>query len=309
MKTGNKNKFGKWLKEARASAGLSLVGLSEVLKKDYGDGRLSLRELGEISKIDYTMLSKVEQGVRFLSDEKIVCLSRIFDVNPKDLISLKYKDKRTIAVNKLYRTSNRIPGFRPDIEAEVLKLLKIYRYKKNLNNIYYPLDLEDFFKVVFGLETRYESFSEKRLWEEGEEPKLAALFVKSETITINTDPIGGRPLPRESQRFSLAHEGAHFIRSIRMGEAPTQPIFFRKKQLRNVEEAVVDYWAGALLMPKPELTDKIEKFSEQKINLNFVADLSEIGKRLCKYFGASRQALEIRLRQIGIKSKNTLYGR
>src|SRR5665648_539091 len=103
MKNGDQNKFGKWLKEARESAGMSLVGLSEMLKKDYKDGRLSLRELGEISEIDYTMLSKVEQGVRFLSDEKIICLARIFDINPNELISLKYKDKKAVSVNKLYK--------------------------------------------------------------------------------------------------------------------------------------------------------------------------------------------------------------
>jgi len=40
-----------------------------------------------------------------------------------------------------------------------------------------------------------------------------------------------------------------------------------------------------------------------------VANLSKIGKDLCKYFGVSRQALEIRLRQIGIQCKNTFYGR
>jgi Zn-dependent peptidase ImmA (M78 family) len=139
---------------------------------------------------------------------------------------------------------------------------------------------------------------------------LAALFVQSKTILINKDAIEGRPLPKENRRFSLAHEGAHFICSLRVGETPAQPIFFRSRQLkRSEDETLVDYWAGTLLMPKPELTDTIEKLSEQKINNNFEADLSKIGKKLCEYFGVSRQALEIRLRQIGVKSKNTRYGR
>jgi len=302
------NTFGKWLKEARESAGVPLTDLSEIIQTDYKDGRLSLRELGNISQINYSMLDKVEQGVRFLSDEKIEIIARIFDADPAELISLKNQDKEKYAARRMGKASKFIPGFRPAIEAEVLKFLKVYRQKKKIQKIEFPLEPSDFFKVVFGLETRKESFSEKQLWKKGEALKLAALFIQSKTILINKDLIGGRSLPEVNQRFSVAHEGAHFICSLQIGEMAEQPIFFRSRQLRrSEEETLVDYWAGALLMPKPQLTDKIEKFSEQKFNNNFVADLSKIGKRLCKYFGVSRQALEIRLKQIGITCKNSLY--
>lgn len=304
------NKFGKWLKEARESAGVPLTELSEILQTDYKDGKLSLRDLGNISQIDYSMLDKVEQGVRFLSDEKIEILARIFDADPAELISLKNRGKEAHAARKIGMASKFIPGFRPAVEAEVLILLKVYRQKKNEKKIKFPLDLSDFFKVVFGLETREESFSEKQLWKKGEALKLAALFVQSKTILLNQDLIKDRSLPNENQRFSLAHEGAHFICSLRMGETSAKPIFFRSMQLRrSEEETLVDYWAGAVLMPKPELTDKIEKLSGQRIINQFVADLSKVGKDLCKYFGVSRQALEIRLKQIGIRYVNSVYGR
>ncbi|MBM4274773.1 MAG: ImmA/IrrE family metallo-endopeptidase [Deltaproteobacteria bacterium] len=304
------NKFGRWLREARESAGVPLTDLSEILQTDYKDGKLSLRDLANISQINFSMLDKVEQGKRFLSDEKIEILARIFDADSVELISLKNQDKEAHASRKMGKASKFIPGFRPAIEAEVLKFLKVYRQKKKIQKIEFPLEVSDFFKVVFGLETRKESFSEKQFWKKGEALKLAALFIQSKTILINEDLVGGRSLPEVNQRFSVAHEGAHFICSLQIGELPEQPIFFRSRQLRrSKEETLVDYWAGALLMPKPQLTDKIEEFSKQKINPDFVANLSKIGKDLCKYFGVSRQALEIRLRQIGIQCKNTFYGR
>ncbi|MFI5330086.1 MAG: ImmA/IrrE family metallo-endopeptidase [Desulfobaccales bacterium] len=255
------------------------------------------------------MLDKVEQGMRFLSDEKIEILARIFDADSAELISLKNQDKEAHAARRIGKASKFMPGFRPDIEAEVLKFFNIYRQKKQ-RKIKFPLDLVDFFKVVFELEAREESFIEKQLWEQGQPQKLAALSIHSKTILINQDLIKDLSLPNENQRFSLAHEGAHFICSLSMGEPPPQTIYFRSRQLRrNKEETRADYWAGALLMPKPQLTDRIEEFSKEKINNSFVADLSRIGIILCKHFGVSRQALEIRLKQIGIKYVNNFYRR
>jgi transcriptional regulator with XRE-family HTH domain len=308
MDKGGGNKFGAWLRKARESAGVPLTELTKILKTDYKDGRLSLRELGNISQINYSMLDKVEQGMRFLSDDKIETLARIFDADSAELISLKNRDKEAHAARRIGKVS-KISGFRSDIEAEVLKFFRIYRQKKHKYKIKFPLDLVDFFKVVFELEAREESFIEKQLWKLGQPQRLAALCIHSKTILINQDLIKDLSLPNENQRFSLAHEAAHFICSPPMGETPPQTIYFRSRQLRrNKEETRADYWAGVLLMPKPELTDRLERLTGRKINADFIADLSWIGKDLCKYFGVSRQALEIRLKQIGIRCANSVYG-
>ena len=59
-------------------------------------------------------------------------------------------------------------------------------------------------------------------------------------------------------------------------------------------------------MPKPALTSKIERLTGGKIR-EAVVDLSIYGKALCEEFGVSRQALEIRLKQIGVKCKKSIY--
>lgn len=304
-------KFGKWLKGARESAGGCLRELSQKLQKDYESGKLSLRELGEVSQIDYTMLNKVERGSRFLSNAKIVHIARIFNIDPGELTSLQQSDRDKISAQKIAKGANIIPGFRPDVEVKVIKLLRIYREKKGGKKIQFPLDLKDFFKVVFGLETHHESFSAKGLWKKGQGRKLAALFVKERIISINSDAIDdrGNYPPEVNKRFSMAHEGSHFIRLTMKGGAPVQPIFFRSKDLQKYEkeESLVNYWAGALLMPKPELTDAIRKSKHEKIAKGVIIDLAQTAEDLCQKFGVSRQALEIRLKHIGITCKNSLY--
>ncbi len=278
--------------------------LSKILRKDYADGGLSLRELGGISEIDYTMLSKVERGERFLSDEKILRLARIFDEDHQRLIALQNQDREDHVAQK---PSKSIPGFRPWIEAEVLKLLRIYRLKKNFKSIAYPLNLDDFFQTVFGLKTRSASFLKKGWSDPQGESKLAALLVREKTIYINKDPDKtGVPFPFENRRFSQAHEGSHFIHCIKERERPTQPIFFRSKAPLTEEERTVNYWAGAILMPKPALTSKIERLTGEKIN-KAILDLAKHGNVLSGEYGVSRQALEIRLRQLGVQCENAIY--
>lgn len=279
--------------------------LSKILLEDYTGGRLSLRELGDISEIDYTMLHKVERGMRFLSHVKILRLARIFDEDPVKLIALQNQDKEELSAQKPSKGSS-IPGFRPEIESEVLKFLKIYRLRKNLKKIDFPLKLDDFLQTVFGLKTRSVSFLKKG-WLCPGEKRLAALLVKGKTIFINTDPDEkGVPYPFENQRFSLAHEGCHFIRCIKTREFSNQPIFFRSKDLHSEEERTANYWAGALLMPKYALTSNVERLGRKKID-EVTFDLGKDGANLCEKFGVSRQALEIRLKQIGIKCENTIY--
>jgi Zn-dependent peptidase ImmA (M78 family) len=131
---------------------------------------------------------------------------------------------------------------------------------------------------------------------------LAALNIGEKKIYINNDlDKNGIPFPGVNERFSLAHEGAHFILCKKNRDFASQPIFFRSKDLYNPEERIVNYWAGAFLMPKPALTSKIEPRIKEE-----VLDLSKHATDLCKEFGVSRKALEIRLRQIGIKFKKTL---
>ncbi len=293
MNKAKKNTFGNWLRDVRESAGLSL------------------RELSEISEIDHSMLNKVEHGDRFLSDEKIIRIAQIFKNDPEALISLKNNDKQLISAEKISnKKSLFIPGFRPEIEAEVIKYLKVYRKKKKMLKLTFPLNLIDVFWEVFGLKTYYESFLGNGLWQLGDRRKLAALYVKDKIIIINTDPMNDEsnlPTP-EIQQFSLAHEGAHYIIQLRKeNQFSNQPIFFRSRDLHNKEETDANYWSGAFLMPKPHFTERIRKLSGVRDEKNIVINLNKIGNALCKEFGVSRQALEIRLKKIGLKCKNTIY--
>ncbi|MBU4231998.1 MAG: XRE family transcriptional regulator [Desulfobacterales bacterium] len=303
MKKGGVNRrFGEWLDGARRRAGISLSGLSELMK----EGELSLRELGDVSEINYTMLHRVEQGERFLSDEKILRLARIFDEDPDRLIALQRADKEAISAKKLPRGPKFIPGFKPEVEVAVLRFLKIYRIRKNFKKITFPLDIIDFFQTVFGLETCRVSFFKKGWSKSANDQKLAALIAGENKIYINEDlDKNGIPFPEVNERFSLAHEGAHFIICKKNQNFSSQPIFFRSKDLHNPEERTVNYWAGAILMPKPALTSKIESMSRNRIK-EVIVDLAEDAPGLCEEFGVSKLALEIRLRQIGIQFKKTL---
>ncbi len=295
-KRGENRRFGVWLEAARMSAGISLNELSELMK----EGRLSLRELGDVSEINYSMIHRVEQGERFLSEEKILRLARIFDEDPSRLIALHRADKEVISAKKLSHGPKFIPGFKPEIEAAVLRFLKIYRIRRNFQKVSFPLDIKDFFKMVFGLETCRVSFFKKGWSKSASEQKLGALIIGEKKIYINEDiDENGIPFPDVNERFSLAHEGAHFILCKKKRDFSSQPIFFRSKDLHNSEERTVNYWAGALLMPKPALTSKIEIMSGKRIK-EAIVDLAKDAPILCKYFGVSKHALEIRLRQVGI---------
>ena len=287
------NSFGKWLREAREKA------------------ELSVRDLGEISGIDHSMLNKVENGYRSLSDDYIMRIAQSFNSDPALLLSLRNNDKQLISLKRISDKKLRfIPGFRPNIEAEVLKYLKVYRKKKNIIKLKFPLNLADIFWVIFGLKTCYESFFEKGYWQLGGIRKLAVLFQRDKIISINTDPIDDKGyLPTsEIQRFSLAHEGAHYaIKLKKGGQFSNRPIFFRTKDLHNKEETTANYWAGAILMPKYHLTEKIRTLYGVKSEKDLFVDLSEIGGILCKEFGVSRRAMEIRLFKLGLKCADTFY--
>ena len=98
-------------------------------------------------------------------------------------------------------------------------------------------------------------------------------------ILVNgTDPIG-------RQRFTLAHELKHVIDS-KFDGVPLYPAIGDLTS-RERTESVCDYFAGCLLMPRPWVKRSWREGPQEVV-------------ALARQFEVSRQAMQVRLQQIGL---------
>ena len=203
------------------------------------------------------------------------------------------------------------------IENIVQNDLQRYSWLTKKKNLSFPLDPRDIFEVLYGLETIYIDFDSIGLRESAKEGILGAISVRYKKILVHTGQIypGGPLVSKEIQRFSVGHEGAHYVLHHFTPEAAagsqtelfSPHIFLRKKMSNficssktkyNPIEFQANYYAACLLVPKDKLFELIPCKS---------IDLQKWSDSLCKNFGVSRQCLEYRLNTLGIKCKNRRY--
>lgn len=204
------------------------------------------------------------------------------------------------------------------IENIVRSELHKYLWLTNKKRLSFPLDPEDVFKVLYDLETIYVDFDSVGLREPNKEQVLGAISVRYKKILVHTGQIypGGPLVSKEIKRFSVAHEGSHYLlhhfnTEILPGtqmELFSPQLLLRKNKNNFVcgsylkydpLEFQANYCGASLLIPKDHLLETISSLK--------LIDLQKWGNSLCNKFGVSRKCLECRLNSLRIKCKNARY--
>jgi hypothetical protein len=92
------------------------------------------------------------------------------------------------------------------------------------------------------------------------------------------------------QRFTLAHELAHYVLHKSEGDSFTDTVFFRGMSVNNIEYAANEF-AARLLMPEAKVRKLIQEGGAQSI------------EKLAESFGVSVAAMLYRVKQLGFRTK------
>ena len=184
------------------------------------------------------------------------------------------------------------------IRQEAMKVLAAYSRKLG-RKVSFPVDAEDVFYVVFGLETFYdsqgilESFGRDIIG--GLYPEGHDFLGRDKRIVVNLAPW----FTNFSKRFTIAHEGGHYVLHWlrlrhRGGPCCTATGCWAEWQANR--------FAGELLMP----AEAVSKALDGKKKGDFVK-LEHCRERLRDYFGASEAMVEKRLLDLGYRVVGARY--
>jgi len=199
-----------------------------------------------------------------------------------------------------------------EIESQVLSDLSKYRqkynerYRKSIPN---PLDVDNYVKEVWGFDVIFESIPQKS----DEEETLGYLRPESQQIVVDENCANQKRIS-----FTIAHEAGHL--------SLHGPLFLteegsivgwksshsckNKKKLDTAHirrEWQADVYAGALLAPKIEVESFLRELGLIKDNTLIKFNLDDYFPKFEEMFGLSRQALEIRLKHLGIPFNGAKY--
>lgn len=137
----------------------------------------------------------------------------------------------------------------------------------------FPVDIENFAGKL-GIEIRYENL------ENGISGKLEK---DGERYIITVE---GRH-PKNRQRFTIAHEIAHYFLHRNLREKFEDMVFFRGVD-KDSAEFQANLFASEILMPQSQFLEQI------KTGMNKIEDLAQ-------YFGVSTLAIRVRAKQLNLK--------
>lgn len=189
-----------------------------------------------------------------------------------------------------------------DIEQQAFsdftKYARIYQ-EKNKKPVQYPIDVDHMAKELWGVEVSYASISQV----DGEET-LGYFDHKKREIVV--DPEICKNDARTT--FTVAHEIGHLSLHSFLMTFPKQNSRRKKTDASWRLEWQATQYAIALLSPKQKILDILGELSLCVNGSVQVVDLNIHAKSIQDALGLSRQALEIRLSELGITSLNKRYG-
>jgi len=213
------------------------------------------------------------------------------------------------------------------IERISLKDFVSYKDKRGLGKVDYPLNPEDIFYTLFGLNTRYLDFDEHKLKSRDGTELLGALYPedcyfygedKQILVNAKVNGIGDTelfPYIDQMQRFTIFHEGGHYALHVRPRKYQTSFSFSQtKKEINNAFicrtefiigknydplEYQANRYGAAMMMPSMEVYNFVGRTT-------FV-DLNRCGKGFRGHFAVSQKAMEKRLLDLGYRYINGKY--
>lgn len=202
------------------------------------------------------------------------------------------------------------------MERLVNEDLLLFKNKMGYMTLELPIDPEHIAEIVFQYATVEASFSELGYYSYEESQEVMGgiwppghLFRngKSKVLAANLDVVR----PDVTKRFTFAHELGHASLHFDHGESRGQlslfvtepqntnkPIRCRFNERSDSLEIQANLYAGRLLMPVDLIVQSIPSKT---------IDLDNSAKTLQLLFGVSRQALEIRLQDLGYELLNRVY--
>jgi hypothetical protein len=205
-----------------------------------------------------------------------------------------------------------IPFLRREVIRQHATEAKVLYEKRIGRPVTYPLNVEDFFYVLFGLETVYDT--EGRLNNLGD-GIIGCLFPdghrspfggKDKIIAVNLTPASNFDPTVFSDAHTIAHEGMghyvlHFLKGV-TGKAVDRPTYCRTGGKKDPLEWQSDFAAGELIQP----ADKIAWILDGK-QPGEIVNLELYEKNYREYFGANRMMMEARLKALDYKLLNAKY--
>lgn len=207
------------------------------------------------------------------------------------------------------------------------RVLTFYKTRMNIGSDIYCVDIEalakmlgfEIYNIPLGDEAElmgFTTFESAMMYLEHQNGYAVPVSVSANTIVLNSsikDTCFGR------YRFTLAHEVAHLVLDmvyhlgyrVRYRSSPKMINNTIKNTPFDYEEYIADRLASCILLPYKELRKSfIESFGRGRVD--FISPLDNDGKynKFCKIaerFGVSREALAIRLQQIGMLGKYYNY--
>ena len=200
-----------------------------------------------------------------------------------------------------------------EIESQVLSDLVTYKrkfYEKYSKSASTPLDVDSYIKELWGFNICFENI------EQDSEDRETLGYLRPEKQQVIVDENCDN---QKRISFTLAHEAGHlslhkslFLEENGLIVGWRYPDLSGNKKRKDKAEIRREWqantYAGALLAPKPEVEFFLEEVGLLRNRLLISFDLNEYFPKFEERFGLSRQALEIRLRQLGIPFTGLRYG-
>lgn len=274
----------------------------EIRTKRVREGR-SQRELTALLGLnDYSMLAKIESGLRF-PRTSIPSLAMWLGI-PQNVLIRRVADEKI--EKQLRNTPARAsPTFLPMEKIEAVALEDRERYLSTTGKkIELPGDREKIPLVLFGLRV---IFADNLFGPEGEMlygglfPEGCYYHYVDNAIVVSTQWVKGEGLAaEETKTFQLFHEMGHY--RLHLGEdvgvgpvqlVPERPVYCSSGASKPLEFQANAY-ASAFLIPKPRLREIIGDSG--------IVHLQQLERTLRSEFGVSRKTLLQRLKRLGIKA-------
>lgn len=208
---------------------------------------------------------------------------------------------------------------REDIEMQVMQDVRSYNevyLKKYGKQAPEQFDVDNFIAERWGFEIVFESIKQQEI-----EDVLGYTDPKNRVVVVDSEQCGSK----ERITFTIAHEAGHLALHATMfrlengkvvdwSNEPIPPQFVTgeraKKQSINQRrmEWQANKYAGSLLLPKHVVYSTLSNLGLASLQRQVKSlDLLEHSRFLMEKFGISRQALEIRLSDLGIDLLNRRY--
>jgi Zn-dependent peptidase ImmA (M78 family) len=203
-------------------------------------------------------------------------------------------------------------------EIEAIVIEDLIRYKRLYFSKYNKsspavLDVDNFVQELWGVSIEFGNIDQNL----GEQEILGRLDPERQKIVVD---VNTRSNPK-SISFTIGHEAGHLSLHASMFRLENGVVKGwsdglrsncqndKKRELDSLrKEWQANQYAAALLAPKLEVMDLLKENGLMKNNfLAQPVDLALYGEVFDNRFGLSRQALEIRLFELGIPCKNTKY--